>query len=203
LKKISNISVLLLLGFSISVISCKHKAYSKNRFNTEPAVAITLPYTFKTAKAEHLSVLAFDLRKDKEYNEAIELYRQAITTEPTNPRLYFDLSECYTSTNRLEEAILLLDTAIILDNSSAIFYNNRGLIYWKLNKNQSAINDYKKAIQLDSSKWIIYANLAIAYNADHKSSEACKAFQVAKSLGLNMNDHQSDDYLKILERNCH
>ena len=182
----------------ISNISCKSK-----RFDTQPPIPITLPHSFRTEKAEHFSIEAFQLRKEHKYVQAIESYRQALKVEPDNPRLYFDLSECYTSTGKLEEAILLLDTAIRLDNSYAGFYNNRGLIYWKLDKNSKAIEDYKKAISLDSTNWVFHSNIAMVYYSENKIPEACRAFQMAKYLGLNMSGYKGKDNLEILSRICH
>ena len=186
----------------IALIILIPKSKSKQKYKSGSPISTTLPYNFRTEKAERLSIMAFDLRKEKKYNEAINLYRQAINKEPDNPRLFFDLSECYTSTNNPEKAISLLDTAIILDSSCAAFYNNRGLIYWHLYKDENAINDYKKAIQLDSSKWYFYSNLSLAYYANKKVLDACKMFKIAKRLGLDITLKETDQNLKKIEKIC-
>ena len=197
------ITTIVFIGLFIAIITILPKCKPKHKYKPPTSVTIKLPYTFKTEKAEQLSIMAFNLRKAKNYEEAINMYRQAIKVEPENPKLFFDLSECYTSTDRPEQAILLLDTAIILDKSCAAFYNNRGLIYWRLYKDQNAINDYKKAIQLDSTNWVFYSNIAMAYYSDKKIPEACKAFQMAKYLGLDMTNLKENGNLEILKSICY
>lgn len=163
---------------------------------------IKLPYTFKSQKAEQMSVKAFDLKKEKKFDDAISLYGQAIKVEPDNPKLFFDLSECYMSIDKLEQAILLLDTAIMLDPFRSAFYNNRGLNQWHLYKNEAAIRDYQKALEFDSSNWVIYSNLSIAYFGNKEQLEACKMFKIAKKFGLNMANYKEDENLRIIEKLC-
>ena len=159
-------------------------------------------FTFNTDKAEKLSMKAFDLKKTKDYDKAIQLYREAIQIEPDNPKLFFDLSDCYSKLNRLEQAISLLDTAIILDSSYAPFYKNRGLYYGNLNNSQKARIDFKKAIELDSSNFVIYANIALSYYYDKDSISACEAFRTSKSLGLTISSLNSNIGLRELNIIC-
>jgi len=149
-----------------------------------------------------LSVKAFDLRKSEKYDKAIDLYRQAIKIEPDNPRLFFDLSDCYSRINQLEQAIVTLDTAILLDNSYAGFYNNRGLNYYKLDNDQNAISAFRWAIQLDSNNWLFYANMALAYYSGKDQEDACNALRTAKRLGLDLTNNVDQDELTELIKLC-
>jgi len=177
-------------------MACKQK--SANSISVE----IDLPYSFKTKKAEFLSIEAFNLRKVEKYDEAIILYQQAINIEPDNPKLFFDISECYANNYDLTNALMMIDTAIILDSLNSHFYNNRGLIYWKQFNNEKAIVDYEKAIGLDSTNWVIYSNLSIAYYSSKKKTEACETFKVAQSLGLTSSFINNDNHLKNIEESC-
>jgi len=161
-----------------------------------------LPYIFKNEKAENLSVKAFALRKETKYDEAINLYQQAIAIEPDNPKLFFDISECYANKKELNKALFALDTAIKLDSLNPNFYNNRGLVYWKLYKDENAITDYKHAIALGSKNWITYANLSIVYYWNKKQIEACEAFKTAKKLGLPGDFITNDKHLTVLQEAC-
>jgi tetratricopeptide (TPR) repeat protein len=128
------------------------------------------------------------------------LYRQAIKIESDNPRLFFDISDCYSRINKLDQAIVTLDTAILLDNSYAGFYNNRGLNYYKLDNDQNAINDFKRAIQLDSINWVFYANIALAYYSAKNQEEACNALRTSIRLGLDLsNNHDQDELTELIE----
>ena len=178
------------------LISCRQKS------STPKEVSIDLPYTFKTEKAENLSIKAFALRKETKYDEAIKLYQQAIAIEPDNPKLFFDISECYANKKELNEAIFALDTAIKLDSLNPNFYNNRGLIYWKLYKDENAIIDYKHAIALGSQSWVTYSNLSIVYYWNKKQIEACETFKTAKKLGLPADVITNDKHLTVLQESC-
>jgi tetratricopeptide (TPR) repeat protein len=178
------------------LISCRQKS------STRKEVAIDLPYTFKTEKAEDLSVKAFALRKESKYDEAINLYQQAIAIEPDNPKLFFDISECYANKKELNEALFALDTAIKLDSLNPNFYNNRGLIYWKLYKDENAIIDYNHAIALGSQNWVTYSNLSIVYYWNKKQIEACETFKTAKKLGLPADVITNDKHLTVLQESC-
>jgi tetratricopeptide (TPR) repeat protein len=97
---------------------------------------------------------------------------------------FFDLSSCYSRTNRLEQAIVALDTAIMLDDTYAAFFSNRGLFNYKLHRWSNAISDLENAVGLDSTNWIFYANLALAYKSDDNLDHACRAFKSATRLDL-------------------
>lgn len=187
---------IVLISLCITLNNCKQKTtYSK-------AIPIDLPYKFKTEKAESLSVKAFNLRKEKKYDEAISLYQQAIAIEPDNPKLFFDVAECYGYQKQQDKELFALDTAIHLDSLNPDFYNNRGLVYWKLYKDENAINDYKKAIELGSKRQAVFCNLALAYYTSKKQTQACEAFNIAKKLGLKASDIADDEYLRALDESC-
>ena len=132
MKKYLAISILILTVLVFNIITNTSKENLKSGFPDDSYVTVSEPFTFQTEKAELLSVKAFDLKKRRNYYEAILLYREALEIEPDNPKLFFDLADCYSNINSLEYAVLLLDTAIILENSYAPFYNNRGLYYYNL-----------------------------------------------------------------------
>lgn len=170
------------------------------RYQVGKASPVELPYSFEHVETENLSVQGFELRKQEKYEEAIPVYKQALQIEPTNPRLYFDLSTCYAYTNQLEKAISMLDTAIKLDSAFAPFYNNRGLLHYQLYQNELAIRDYKTAIALDSRDGTFYANLALAQNDQGLESEACESVRKATELGTDVNSY---DQLKRIKNYCH
>ena len=168
-----------------------------NRFTVSSEVPYTLPYEFESKETEELSIKANDLRNSKHYYEAIQVYRQAIKIEPKNPRLFFDISDCYARNNNLESGITALDTAILIDCTNAGFYNNRGLIYYKLNENNKAIMDYQKAIQLDSTQSAFFANIALVYYFEKKFNNACASIQRAERLGFDFTNQAELKRIKM------
>jgi len=156
-----------------------------NRYDVGGSIRIHLPFDFKTKDAEDLSIKAFALKKSNRFYEAIPVYLNALKIEPKNPRLYFDLSQCYAFANDLEQAIFSMDKAINLCDTFAPFYSNRGLLYYKLKQNQKAELDFKKAIKLDSTKSVYYYNLALTLYFQNRYEESCGALDNAEKIGLN------------------
>jgi tetratricopeptide (TPR) repeat protein len=198
LKKALKISALIILGV-ILIIAVKNV---KTKSKTSNEISIVLPYRFSTEKAEQLSADAFELTKSGKLDEAISLYQKAIAIEPSNPKLFFDVAECYSKKTDFSSSLLMLEKAILLDSTNAFFYNNRGLVHWKLKEDQKAISDYKKAIELNGSIWVIYSNLSIAYHTNRNPIEACKAFNKAIGLGLMESAIDNDKHLKAVQEAC-
>ena len=162
-----------------------------DRYNVSEGKITKLSFAFKYKETEQLSIKAFELKKAKEYFEALAYYRVARKLEPRNLKLLFDMSETYAKSNALDTAIALLDTAILINRSYAEFFNNRGLLYYKLNKNDNAIEDFKVAISIDSTQSITYANLGLAYHSLNLKELSCRAFNKAKRLGLDLSKYDS------------
>jgi tetratricopeptide (TPR) repeat protein len=194
--------VSLIICISIFIFYNLLNKNEKGHLQNISSVKITLPYSFKTAEAESLSIKAFNLKKVGQFDEAIKFYRQAIHIEPGNPKLFFDISECYANIGKLNHAIEDLNSAIVLDSSNAVFYNNRGLYHYQLYEDENAIIDLKKAIQLDRKIPGFYYNLSISYYSANKFSEACNAFGQAKKLGLNIENIINQKELKSLAELC-
>ena len=168
--------------------------------NKSVEVEVELPYKFKYIETEQLAQKARQLKKERRYGEAINIYYEAIEIEPENPQLLFDLADIYANINQLETAITLLDAAIKLDSTSAAFYNNRGLLYYKLNEDKLAIADYTKGVQLDSTTLALYVNLAFAYYFENEFELACQSIENAEKLGYNVNANK--DLRIIKKRYC-
>ena len=199
MKKYISISILVLVGLIFIIITSPSRRTSTQGFSH---ISVSTPFTFKSDEAEQLSIKAFDLKKANKYDKAIQLYREAIKIEPDNPKLYFDLSDCYCRINNLEKAISILDTAITLDSSYAPFYNNRGLYYNNLYEDKKSIVDFKKAIKLDPSNYVYYSNMALLYYYDGDFLNACQSFNSSKRLGLSYSDINSSEGLKELNKIC-
>ena len=199
-KNISLLIVPLVILF-ILCVGCENSNH-KNESYSQSAAPIDLPYKFKNKYAEKLSVKAFSLRKEEKFLEAITVYNEAIEIEPDNPKLFFDVSECYADLDKSKEALLALDNAIKLDSLNAYFYNNKGLIYYRSYQDQDAIREYKKAIQLDSFNYIIHANLSLSYYSLNDILAACKELRTAKQLGLKQDEIVNQPEMEKLKRIC-
>src|SRR5687767_5501208 len=82
---------------SLLFASCIESIKHDNNLANVAATPVDLPYKFKSAEAEQLSIEAFALKDEEKFSEAVGLYKKAIAIEPDNPKLYFDMAECYAS----------------------------------------------------------------------------------------------------------
>lgn len=166
-----------------------------DRYQVSNAVTIKLPWKFNNSEAHDLNETGFNFMKDKQYNRAIEKFLEALKFE-RSPELFFNLSECYARTNKLEIAIDYLDTLISVDSTHPMPFNNRGLLNYKLKNNSAAIQDYLVAIELDSNFATYHSNLALAYHYNKEHEKACLEFSMARELG------SSSEYPKLEKISC-
>ncbi len=194
-----------LFGFGFGFHKLPRQYFPKewyDRYNADEGIVTNLPYNFEYKETELLSKKGSEMRDSKDFLNAIPIYRKALKLEPRNPRILFDLSECFARVNNLEKAIALLDTAIIIDSTCAAFFNNRGLLYFKLKLYDKAILDYSNSVKLDSTMFVSYSNLALAYYANTDFANACKAIQDAEHHGLDMKENEKIwKELKWIKRN--
>jgi tetratricopeptide (TPR) repeat protein len=177
-----------------------NKSSKKNELSQVSWIPVTHTYRFTNHKAEELSVSAFKLKKEGYYDQAIDLYHEAIKIEHDNPRLYFDLAECYGKNDELQQAVMSMNSAIILDSTYPGFYSNRGMYYYHLFEDEKAVTDLEKAVELDSKSPVYYYNLSLAYYSTNRLEEACNAFKQAKTLGLNTDDSKNQkEFIKLTE----
>ena len=204
MEKNQKICSQVIAGLVIVIFFACNQTSNKDSDSLEPAstIKISFRYAFKTKEAKQLSIKAFDLRKVGQFDEAIDFYQKAIIIEHDNPKLFFDMADCYARTNRLNDAIHALDTAITLDSLYAPLYNNRGFYNYKLYNDQDAINDYKKAIELDSMRDVYHINLSLVYYTNKNYSEACDEFRIAVHLGSNLNVYKNQPEFEKLNELC-
>lgn len=171
-----------------------------DEYEEDKQVEVVMPYTYQFKETEELSIRAFELKKSNYLDSAILIYRQALKLEPRNPKLLFDMSDCYAEMNDLEMAIAILDTAILIDSSYIGFYNNRGLYHFKLKENDKAIVDFKKAILIDSTQYVSYTNIALAYYNKRMFEESCEAIKKAEKLGIEIDNFK--ELKRIKNKKC-
>lgn len=202
MKKNFKVLLAILAVITVLLIYFLYRHPKKKVLSNVSWVKVTLPYRFKSHKAEELSISAFNLRKDGYYDQAIKLYHKAIEIEHDNPKLYFDLAECYERNNELQKAVMAMNSAIILDSCYPGFYSNRGNYHYQLFEDEEAIIDLEKAVQLNSTNPAYYYNLSIAYYSAKQSDKACEAFNQAKNLGLNTDEVKNQKEFIKLEQLC-
>ena len=95
--------------------------------------------------------------RQKENEQSIEYYTQAINLRPNFLEAFFNRGGVYINMHKYDHAIEDFDKAIELNPNRADTYYNRGLAYYSKDEVEHAIADYNKAIELKP-------DLAEAYN---------------------------------------
>ena len=87
--------------------------------------------------------------EDRNYNQAIINYEQAIARDPENLHAKRGLARSYMLANKYTEALQLFNEAIAKDPEFAVSIANRGILHDKMGNYSLAIKDYRRALQLD------------------------------------------------------
>lgn len=95
--------------------------------------------------------LASLLRDTGDFDEAVEVLREAVRTSGTNAKIYTELGQLYMAQKRLDLAQLVLAKALELDAKDPAIYNALAQLAQKQGKAQEAFNLFDQAAALDPS----------------------------------------------------
>ncbi len=94
---------------------------------------------------------AYQLLSDEKYQEARDLYQQALQCRPENAVIWNDYAvSCY-HLKETAEAEKALNKAVELNKDYALAYRNLALIQWEKGDNGKGVNFALKAVELDAS----------------------------------------------------
>lgn len=177
------------------------KAYKKS-LETEPSYekaksALDLLLKQLSAKkVQELTQRAVELQSSGNYQEAITTYLAAISLNPNDASLYYNLGTAYQASSDFNSAQVQYQKAIDLDKTNQNYLNALKLIKIELanpliqsaiskqtaNDLMGAIADYNKALDLVSDDAQTYFNLATAYQADKQNDKAIQSYLKAIQL---------------------
>jgi tetratricopeptide (TPR) repeat protein len=95
--------------------------------------------------------LASLMRDSGDFDDAVEILRNAIRTSGANAKIYTELGQIYVAQKRLELAQLVLAKALELDAKDPAIYNALAILAMKLGKAQEAFERFDQAASLDAS----------------------------------------------------
>src|SRR3989338_6142883 len=122
---------------------------------------------------------------NKEYDEAIEAYTNAIALTPNLANPYNNRGNAYAKKGQNDRAIEDYSKAIALDPNDAAAYYNRGIVYADKGQYDRAIEDYNKAIALDPNDAAAYYNRGIVYADKGQYDRAIEDYSKAIALDPN------------------
>jgi tetratricopeptide (TPR) repeat protein len=114
-----------------------------------------------------------------DYEQARELFEQAVDRDKSFAEAFNNLGLCLTELNEHEDATVAFETAIELNPDLGPGYNNLGYVLFKQQNYEAAIEMYKEAIGRSHDTSAAYTNLGNAYQKTGRSEEAVSAWQKA------------------------
>jgi len=134
------------------------------------------------ATAEELENRAEQLRSEKDYADAIDYYRAAISKDRRNAGLYNKVGIAQLMIQHFGDARKSFERAIKLDHDFADAHNNLGVVRYKEKDYFRAIQEYEKAIRLRQDSASFYNNLGAAHYMKKEWQPAAEAYSRALQL---------------------
>lgn len=173
-KYTSICTALLLVTLSIQYTATKTEQSAIN--SQENSHATTNNQAF-----EELFNHANQLRNEKKYDEAIDLYKQALSLSP-NPHAFFNLGTTFHMTKQYKQALLAYTKAIELQNDYPAVYINMSKLLITIKKPEAAIKPLKMALSYDPKSVEAYILLGRAYSGKGLFEKAIKTLMKALNI---------------------
>jgi len=112
--------------------------------------------------AEVLFVKGQTFASEGKYDQAIQVYDQALATDPKNDKVYFVKGQALAAEGKYDQAIQAYDQALATDpkNDKIYFFKGNALLYLK--KNQDATDAYNAALAINPRNTAAQHNLDTA-----------------------------------------
>ena len=141
----------------------------------------------KTIEADGWMARGYEAYKIKDYSEAIECYKKAITIEPNLAKAHYSLGNAYYEKGMLDEAISEYKQTIVINPRYAEAHNNLGSTYLKKNALDKAFSEYKHALAINPNLVEAHNNLALVYYSKENYKLALVHCDKAVELGGSVN----------------
>lgn len=139
--------------------------------------------TYRDYTAEDYFYLGLTFEQRGDFRKAIEVYSQAIESDPQYANAYNNRAVSKRASDDLDGAIADYNQAIDLNPQHAPAYNNRGIAKYHSGDYQGAITDFDQAINLNPLDAEVYNNRGMAKYYSSNLNEAVADFDQA--IGLN------------------
>ena len=123
--------------------------------------------------------------KQKEYEESIQYYNEAIKLKPDFVVAYYNRGIAHNNKGEYDNALWDFNMAIYLNPNYADAYINRGFAYHCKGEYDNAIRDFNMAIHLNPNSVLAYTNRGMTYNNKGEYDNALWDFNMAIHLNPN------------------
>lgn len=100
----------------------------------------------------------------KEILKGVDAYDQAISSNPSNAKLYYARGDIYLQVGEYDKAIADYDKAVSLEPQNPEMFIARGCVYVSMGDLTSAVADFDRAIAVKPTHAMAYANRGAAYS---------------------------------------
>ncbi|MDL2229592.1 tetratricopeptide repeat protein [Treponema sp. OttesenSCG-928-L16] len=115
-------------------------------------------------------------------NDAIILFRKALSLEPENPLLWLNLGIAQQRTGDYREALNSFHRSVYIDGALADGWLSMGLIYYEMEDFSLAEECYKNALMRNGKAPRVWNNLGVLYFVEGSFEESRYCFEQAVSL---------------------
>ncbi len=129
-----------------------------------------------------ITVLASQLAKQNKFDEAIALYREALSYKPTFPETHFFLGNAFDQLGRPDEAVAEYEKALWFKPMQEQTHIFLGIVLGKQKKYAEAITNYEEALKIDPDSAVTHNNLARIFHTQGKFDEAIEHYQAALAI---------------------
>ena len=126
-----------------------------------------------------ITVLASQLAKQNKFDEAISLYRQALSYKPTFPETHFFLGNAFDQLGRPDEAVAEYEKALWFKPMQEQTHIFLGIVLGKQKKYAEAITNYEAALVIDPDSAVTHNNLARIYHTQGRLDDAIQHYSAA------------------------
>ena len=102
----------------------------------------------------------------------IALLKQAVSADPTNPSVYYNLGGLYAEAGRVDDAVKLYRDAVARGVRTSWLYARLGVLYSQQGNKSDAITFFEAAAQLNPSDYESLGHLAAAYRETGRLDDA-------------------------------
>jgi tetratricopeptide (TPR) repeat protein len=207
------ISALLSLCLACALGACKSRnqqsANNESNINANSGGSVS---TEAQTEAQKLLNEGNELYKNDQDEQAVEVYKKAISLDPNNGEAYFRLGLAFMATGKREDAeeafkksVEVYEKYLRTNQKDAQAYYIMGQALVRLGNYQEdrakapkvyleAVAALKKAVGLEPENADMYYELGVAYNRLFQYQEAVKAFE--KATELDPNNYRASDALE-------
>ena len=118
-------------------------------------------------------------------DQAIFAFKNAISIDPKNPEMHYNLGTAYQQAGKLDSAEDAFSAAINLKPDHVLALNNIGTVFKEKAMFDQAVEVYQKAIKINPNYALAYNNLGVALAEKEKFSEAIIAYKKAITIRAN------------------